>query len=143
MMRRIKKRDWAGAIKDNGYILFLLLVFVILAIVKYGRAAPALLLAVFFKFTLFLVTLMFMPFITGLAGFTKSVRKAWLVALVLPLVLAVLFQILYHENILRLWYQGAFDRKYLSGLLEAAVVVPGICFLAGFIVRVFRASGPS
>lgn len=137
MRKRIKNHGWAGAVRDNGYILFLLLLFVIFSMVKYGRVAPAFLLAVFFKYIVFLVTLMFMPFITGLAGFTKSVRKGWLAALVMPLLLAVLFQVLYHENILRLWYQGEFDRKYLSGLLEAATVVPGLCFVAGFIARVF------
>lgn len=35
---------------------------------------------------------MLMPFLTGDAGFSKSMKSAWLTVLILPLLVAVIYQ---------------------------------------------------
>lgn len=102
---------------------------------RYGESAPAAILAVLFKYTLFLYTLMFMPFMTGFNGLSKAMKSAWLKALITPILLAILYQLMFQENILRVWYQGEFDREYIFGLLKGFSIIPALCFFLGLALR--------
>jgi len=128
-LERLKDR-----IRENGVSLFWLSLLLAALVIFYGARAPAVIIAVLFRYSLIIFLLMLMPFVTGLAGWSRAVRSAWLKALLLPVLLAVVYQLLYHESIWRLWYQGAFDQDYLSGLVKA-LIVPGISFLLGLGLR--------
>jgi len=125
-------KDW---LRENRVPLFWFFLFIAALVIFYGARAPAVILAVLFRYFLILFLLLFMPFVTGLAGWSRPVRSAWVKALILPVLLALVYQLLYHESIWRLWYQGAFDRDYLSGLAEASLIFPGVSFLIGLGVR--------
>ncbi len=129
-LERLKDR-----IRENRVPLFWLSLLIAALAIFYGAKAPAVILAVLFRYSLIIFLFMLMPFVTGLAGWTRAVRSAWLKALLLPVLLAVVYQLLYHESIWRLWYQGAFDRYYLSGLVKASLIVPGVSFLVGLGLR--------
>lgn len=129
-------RDRLSAIVEEWWqVFFWLFVFIVVAAVGYGHDAPLLILYRLFRFTAFIFLLMFMPCVTGLVGFTKAVRRGWQVALAIPLALAGIYYLIYHESIWKLWYQGEFTREYVMGLAEAAVIVPGLSFLAGLVFR--------
>ena len=129
-LERLKDR-----IRENRVPLFWLSLLIAALVIFYGVKAPAVILAVLFRYSLIIFLLMLMPFVTGLAGWTRAIRFAWLKALLLPVLLAVVYQLLYNENIWRLWYQGAFDQYYLSGLVKASLIVPGVSFLVGLGLR--------
>ena len=129
-LERLKDR-----IRENRVRLFWLSLLITALVIFYGVKAPAVILAVLFRYSLIIFLLMLMPFVTGLAGWTRALRSAWLKALLLPVLLAGVYQLLYHESIWRLWYQGAFDQDYLSGLVQASLIVPCVSFLLGLGLR--------
>ncbi len=137
--RRRKGRGWsdrlAGILEEWREGFFWLFLAIVIALAGYGHDAPMRLLYKLFKLSAFVFFLMFMPCVTGLAGFTKAVGRGWLVALAIPLLLAGIYYLFYHESIWRIWYQGEFTREYATGLAKAATIVPGISFLAGFAFR--------
>jgi hypothetical protein len=122
-------------IRENRVPLFWLSLLIAALVTFYGTKAPAVILAVLSRYSLVIFPLMLMPFVTGLAGWTSATRSAWLKALLLPVLLGVVYQLLYHESIWRLWYQGAFDQDYLSGLVKASLIVPCVSFLLGLGLR--------
>src|SRR5574340_854587 len=92
-------------LRENRVPLFWLFLFVAALVIFYGAKAPAIILAVLFRYFLMLFLLMLMPFVTGLAGWSRPVRSAWVWALILPVLPALVYQLLYRESIWRLWYQ--------------------------------------
>jgi uncharacterized membrane protein len=130
----MKRHDLIKKAKDNRELLFWLFLFIAAMVWRFGCHAPQALLAVLFKYVLFVIALMFIPFMTGIAGFAKT-KSAWKVTLVSLALMAVVYEISFHENILRVWYQGEFDQQYISGLLQAIIVVPGVFFFVGFFLR--------
>jgi hypothetical protein len=125
-------------IKDWRLPLIWLLLFVVAAVVRYGYKAPVAILFNLFRYVFIVYLLMLLPFLTGLAGFTRSVRKAWLIVLGSTILLAGIYQLIYHESIWRIWYEGEFDTEYLTGLVKAATIVPGASFLVGFVARYWQ-----
>ncbi len=77
-----------------------------------------------------MLTFMIIPLAVGYLGI-KKVKGYLIMAIVLPLSIATIFQIVYNQNILRLWYSGEFNRQYILGL----VLLPGIFFIVGVLLR--------
>jgi hypothetical protein len=125
----------ADTIKDWRAPLTWLVLFIVIVVIVDHRHAPMIILFKLFRYLLLVFLLMFLPFVSGLAGFTRPIRTAWLVNVVVLLMLAGIYYAIYRQSIWRIWYQGPFDRRYLMGLLEAATIVPGISFIVGFVVR--------
>jgi hypothetical protein len=118
-------------VKDNGKVILWLSLFVTAAFWKYGReSAPRVLFAVSFFYILLVYTFMIIPLAAGLLGI-KKVKGYLIMAIVLPLLIAAIYQIVYDQNILRIWYGGEFNRQYILGL----VLLPGLLFVAGLLLR--------
>lgn len=139
MPLRHKERSFSerlkSAIHDWREPLIWLIIVVVVIVIADHRHAPMIILFRIFRYLLLVFILMFMPFFTGLAGFTRTVRTAWLVTVALALLVASIYYAIYGESIWRIWYQGPFDRQYLTGLLEGATIVTGISFVVGFVGR--------
>ncbi|MEK6742475.1 MAG: hypothetical protein AABZ15_02645 [Nitrospirota bacterium] len=118
-------------IKDNWKVLLWLSLFIAVVFWKYGReSAPRALFAISFFYSLSMLTFMIIPLAVGYLGI-KKVKGYLIMAIVLPLSIATIFQIVYNQNILRLWYSGEFNRQYILGL----VLLPGIFFIVGVLLR--------
>lgn len=136
---RKKERSFSEILKNSikdwrEPLIWLALVIVIIVFVDHWHA-PMIILFKIFRYLLLGFILMFMPFATGLAGFTRQVRTAWVVTVALALVVAGIYYAIYGESIWRIWYQGPLDSQYMMGLLEAATIVTGISFIVGFVGR--------
>jgi hypothetical protein len=121
--------------KYNWRILLGALLFSAALYWKYGPwAAPRAFLGISYRYILSVYTLMVVPFAVGCFGFRKM-RNYVAAAVAVPLSIAIIYQLVYGENILRLWYQGEFDRHYILGLAKALVVLPALFFVLGLLLR--------
>jgi len=93
-LERLKDR-----IRENRVPLFWLSLLIAALVTFYGAKAPAVILAVLFRYTLILFLFMLMPFVTGLAGWTRATRSACLKALLLPVLLRCLPAALPQEHL--------------------------------------------
>jgi uncharacterized membrane protein len=135
LRKKLRSSYLTDTLKEWRTALFWLSLFVLVSAVAYGPKAPAMILARLFIYMLIVYLLMFMPFVTGLAGFNRAVGFSWLIAASVTLLFAGAYHLIYRESIWLNWYRGAFDRAYIEGLLRGVTIVPGISFLAGLALR--------
>ena len=122
-------------IKSNWKILVGLILFIAAALWKYGyENAPKAVFAIAFFYILAVYTLMVIPFAIGSVGFRK-LKSYLMIAMLVPIIIAFFYQILFKENILRIWYQGAFNREYIFGLMQVAIIIPAVSFIIGLMLR--------
>jgi hypothetical protein len=122
-------------IKSNWKILIGLMLFIAVVLWKYGyENAPRAVFAIAFFYILAVYTLMVIPFAIGSIGFRK-LKSHLMIAALLPIIIAIFYQLLFNDNILRIWYQGAFNREYIFGLMQAAIIIPAVSFIIGLMLR--------
>ena len=125
----------SNVFRKNWKSLVWLPLFIAACYWKYGlQAAPRAILAISFFYILAVYTLMVIPFTAGCAGL-KNTKSYFVYALIMPLVIAATYQIIYNESILRMFYQGQFDKQYILGLMLALVILPAASFFIGLLLR--------
>ena len=122
-------------IKSNWKIFIGLMLFIAVVLWKYGyENAPRAVFAIAFFYILAVYTLMVIPFAIGSISFRK-LKSHLMIAALLPIIIAIFYQLLFNDNILRIWYQGAFNREYIFGLMQAAIIIPAVSFIIGLMLR--------
>jgi hypothetical protein len=125
----------SNLIKNNWKILTGLILFIAALFWKFGyENGPKAIFAISFFYILAVYTLMVLPFAIGSVGFRK-LKSHLTIAVIVPLIIATFYQLLFNENILRMFYHGDFNRKYIFGLMQAAIIIPAVSFIIGLMLR--------
>jgi hypothetical protein len=119
--------------KNNRKVVIWLSLFIAAILWAYGReTAPRALLAISFFYVISVYSFMVIPLAVGYLGI-KKMKRYLMMAIILPLSIAAIYQIVYGQGILRIWYSGDFSRQYFLNI----ALLPGFFFIAGLLLRMF------